>query len=36
VLVEDQEKALRFYTEALGFGKKRDLPAGEHRRWQDQ
>ncbi|HEU4671427.1 MAG TPA: VOC family protein [Candidatus Limnocylindrales bacterium] len=28
VLVDDQEKALRFYTEALGFVKKTDLPAG--------
>jgi catechol 2,3-dioxygenase-like lactoylglutathione lyase family enzyme len=31
VLVEDQEKALRFYTEKLGFQLKTDLPAGEHR-----
>ncbi|MEW9031345.1 MAG: VOC family protein [Planifilum fimeticola] len=28
VLVDDQEKALRFYTEVLGFVKKRDVPAG--------
>jgi len=28
VLVEDQEKALKFYTLVLGFAKKRDLPAG--------
>lgn len=28
VFVDDQEKALRFYTEVLGFVKKRDLPAG--------
>jgi catechol 2,3-dioxygenase-like lactoylglutathione lyase family enzyme len=28
VMVADQEKALRFYTEVLGFVKKRDLPAG--------
>jgi predicted enzyme related to lactoylglutathione lyase len=28
VLVDDQEKALRFYTEVLGFVKKTDVPAG--------
>jgi catechol 2,3-dioxygenase-like lactoylglutathione lyase family enzyme len=26
VLVDDQEKALRFYTEVLGFEKKTDIP----------
>jgi catechol 2,3-dioxygenase-like lactoylglutathione lyase family enzyme len=31
VLVDDQEKALRFYTEVLGFSKKNDVPLGEHR-----
>ena len=31
VLVDDQEKALAFYTEKLGFVKKTDLPAGEFR-----
>jgi len=31
VLVDDQEKALRFYTDALGFVKKTDIPVGEHR-----
>jgi catechol 2,3-dioxygenase-like lactoylglutathione lyase family enzyme len=31
VLVDDQDKALRFYTEVLGFQKKIDVPAGEHR-----
>jgi catechol 2,3-dioxygenase-like lactoylglutathione lyase family enzyme len=31
VLVDDQEKALRFYTEILGFRKKTDLPVGEAR-----
>jgi catechol 2,3-dioxygenase-like lactoylglutathione lyase family enzyme len=31
VLVDDQEKALRFYTETLGFQKKNDVPLGEHR-----
>ena len=28
VLVDDQEKALRFYTDVLGFVKKTDLPMG--------
>ncbi len=31
VLVDDQDKALQFYTEKLGFKKKLDLPMGEHR-----
>lgn len=31
VLVDDQEKALQFYTSVLGFVKKRDIPMGEHR-----
>ena len=31
VLVDDQEKALRFYTEVLGFEKKSDVPLGEYR-----
>ncbi|HEX6939425.1 MAG TPA: VOC family protein [Longimicrobiales bacterium] len=31
VLVDDQEKALRFYTEVLGFVKKHDAPMGEYR-----
>ncbi|SDM77196.1 VOC family protein [Nonomuraea jiangxiensis] len=31
VLVDDQEKALRFYTDVLGFVKKHDVPVGEHR-----
>lgn len=30
VMVDDQAKALRFYTEVLGFVKKDDLPVGEH------
>ena len=30
VMVEDQAKALRFYTEVLGFVKKREIPLGEH------
>lgn len=28
VLVDDQEKALRFYTEVLGFVKKTEVPVG--------
>ncbi len=31
VLVDDQEKALTFYTEMLGFAKKEDIPMGEFR-----
>lgn len=31
IMVEDQEKALRFYTEVLGFVKKHDIPVGEFR-----
>ena len=31
VFVDDQEKALRFYTEVLGFKKHTDVPTGEHR-----
>jgi catechol 2,3-dioxygenase-like lactoylglutathione lyase family enzyme len=30
VMVDDQAKALRFYTEVLGFVKKVDLPIGEY------
>jgi catechol 2,3-dioxygenase-like lactoylglutathione lyase family enzyme len=30
VLVDDQAKALRFYTEILGFVKKSDVPLGEY------
>lgn len=29
VLVDDQEKALKFYTEVLGFVKKTEVPLGE-------
>jgi catechol 2,3-dioxygenase-like lactoylglutathione lyase family enzyme len=29
VLVDDQEKALRFYTETLGFMKKTEVPVGD-------
>lgn len=28
IFVDDQDKALRFYTEVLGFKKKQDVPAG--------
>ena len=31
ILVDDQAKALRFYTEVLGFVKKTEGPLGEHR-----
>ena len=33
VLVEDQERALAFYTEKLGFRKMADIPMGETYRW---
>jgi catechol 2,3-dioxygenase-like lactoylglutathione lyase family enzyme len=32
VFVDDQEKALQFYTKVLGFVKKHDIPLG-HARW---
>ena len=31
VMVKDQEKALKFYTEVLGFIKKREIPMGEYK-----
>src|ERR671918_900786 len=31
VLVDDQDKALRFYTDVLGFVKKTEIPLGEAR-----
>ena len=31
VLVDDQDKALRFYTDVLGFVKKTEIPMGEYR-----
>ncbi|WP_079478984.1 VOC family protein [Halobacillus salinus] len=31
IFVEDQEKALEFYTNTLKFVKKHDVPIGEHR-----
>jgi catechol 2,3-dioxygenase-like lactoylglutathione lyase family enzyme len=30
IMVDDQAKALRFYTEVLGFTKKREIPVGEY------
>jgi catechol 2,3-dioxygenase-like lactoylglutathione lyase family enzyme len=31
VLVDDQDKALHFYTDVLGFQRKTEIPLGEHR-----
>jgi predicted enzyme related to lactoylglutathione lyase len=31
IFVQDQDKALKFYSEKLGFVKKEDVPAGEFR-----
>ncbi len=31
IMVDDQDRALRFYTEKLGFQKKHDIPVGEFR-----
>ena len=31
IFVDDQAKALEFYTNVLGFQKKNDVPLGEHR-----
>jgi catechol 2,3-dioxygenase-like lactoylglutathione lyase family enzyme len=31
VYVDDQDKALHFYTQVLGFVKKTEVPVGEHR-----
>ncbi len=31
IFVDDQEKAIKFYTEVLGFAKKADFPVGEFR-----
>jgi catechol 2,3-dioxygenase-like lactoylglutathione lyase family enzyme len=30
IMVDDQAKALRFYTEVLGFVKKNEIPFGQH------
>jgi catechol 2,3-dioxygenase-like lactoylglutathione lyase family enzyme len=31
VLVDDQDRALRFYTDVLGFTEKTNVPVGQHR-----
>jgi glyoxylase I family protein len=31
IMVDDQEKALNFYTDVLGFRRKHDIPVGEYR-----
>ncbi len=31
IMVDDQDKALRFYTEALGFQKKHEIPVGPYK-----
>jgi glyoxylase I family protein len=31
IMVDDQDRGLRFYTEVLGFMKKHDIPVGEYR-----
>jgi catechol 2,3-dioxygenase-like lactoylglutathione lyase family enzyme len=31
IMVDDQDKAIRFYTDVLGFRKKHDIPVGEYR-----
>lgn len=31
LMVEDQDKALKFYTDVLGFRKSKDFPVGEYR-----
>jgi predicted enzyme related to lactoylglutathione lyase len=31
VMVDDQDKALKFYTEKLGYVKKTEIPLGEHK-----
>ena len=33
VFVDDQDKALKFYTEVLGFLKKKEIPLGGDMRW---
>jgi catechol 2,3-dioxygenase-like lactoylglutathione lyase family enzyme len=33
VSIDDYDKALKFYTEILGFAKKQDIPMGEGVRW---
>ena len=33
VSIDDYDRALKFYTEVLGFVKKRDIPLGQGARW---
>src|SRR5919201_7106858 len=33
VSIDDYDKALKFYTEIMGFMKKRDIPLGNGARW---
>jgi catechol 2,3-dioxygenase-like lactoylglutathione lyase family enzyme len=33
VSIDDYDKALKYYTEVLGFVKKRDIPLGDGARW---
>jgi predicted enzyme related to lactoylglutathione lyase len=33
VSIDDYDKALKFYTEVMGFEKKRDIPLGDGARW---
>src|SRR5512146_1834100 len=33
VSIDDYDKALKFYTEIMGFVKKQDIPLGEGMRW---
>src|SRR5512134_3127281 len=33
VSIDDYDKALKFYTEVLGFAPKRDIPLGDGARW---
>ena len=31
IMVDDQDKALRFYTGVFGFAKKHEIPVGEYK-----
>ena len=31
IMVDDQDKALKFYTDVMGFRKSKDIPVGEYR-----
>ena len=33
IMVDDQDKALKFYTDVFGFVKKHDIPVGSEYRW---